>query len=129
MPRNKGRTVATIDLEIQRLQKERDEALTLEIAGVVARIKEAIAHYGLTAADLGLDGSPSRGAGDKSKRTVRAKRHGSRSSSSGGRNSTPKYADGKGHTWTGVGKRPRWYLDAIAAGSTSDDLLVTPSTS
>lgn len=129
MPRNKGRTLAIIDQEIERLKKEREEALALEISGVVARIKEAIAHYGLTAADLGLDGGSSRGAGDKSKRTVRAKRHGSRSSSFGGRKSTPKYTDGKGHTWTGVGKRPRWFLDALAAGSTPDDLLVTPPSS
>lgn len=124
MPRNKGRTVATIDLEIQRLQSEREEAMALEISGVVSRMKEAIAHYGLTAADLGLDGGSPRGAGGKPQKTVRAK-----SSSSGGRRSTPKYTDGKGHTWTGVGKRPRWYLDALAAGSSPDDLRMTPSSS
>jgi DNA-binding protein H-NS len=36
-----------------------------------------------------------------------------------------KYADGQGHTWTGVGKRPGWYLAALEAGRTSEELRVT----
>jgi DNA-binding protein H-NS len=35
-----------------------------------------------------------------------------------------KFADNQGHTWTGRGKRPGWYLAALESGLTADDLLV-----
>jgi DNA-binding protein H-NS len=35
-----------------------------------------------------------------------------------------KFADKQGHTWTGRGKRPGWYLAALESGLTADDLLV-----
>jgi len=40
--------------------------------------------------------------------------------------SKPKYRnpDDKAQTWTGKGRRPRWYLDAIEAGKSEADLLV-----
>nr|WP_255511760.1 H-NS family nucleoid-associated regulatory protein [Mitsuaria sp. TWR114] len=37
---------------------------------------------------------------------------------------TPKYHDGAGRTWTGVGKRPTWFKEALAAGKTAEDLLI-----
>ncbi|OIQ75019.1 H-NS histone family protein [mine drainage metagenome] len=124
MTRNKGRTVAVIDREIQRLQKERSDALSAEIGGVVSRIKVAIAHYGLTAADLGLDVGPA----VKSRQKGRATRAGAKASPRKSRPSPPKFTDGKGHTWTGVGKRPRWFLDALASGATEESLRVAPTT-
>ncbi|WP_431286722.1 H-NS family nucleoid-associated regulatory protein [Roseateles chitinivorans] len=38
-----------------------------------------------------------------------------------------KYASGDGRTWTGVGKRPTWFVEALAAGKTTQDLLIDPS--
>jgi DNA-binding protein H-NS len=38
--------------------------------------------------------------------------------------STPKYTDGLGNTWTGIGKRPRWFLAAIEGGKTPKDLEI-----
>ena len=35
-----------------------------------------------------------------------------------------KYTDGAGRTWSGVGKRPNWFKDAIAAGKQAEDLLI-----
>ena len=49
------RTAQEIDTEIARLQKEREQVREAEKAGVVARMKEAIAYYGITAADLALE--------------------------------------------------------------------------
>ena len=37
----------------------------------------------------------------------------------------PKYHDGAGRTWTGVGKRPNWFKDALAAGKTAEELLIS----
>lgn len=44
------RTALEIDAEIAKLQREREETRVAEKAGVVARMKEAIAYYGITAA-------------------------------------------------------------------------------
>jgi|SRR6056297_957359 len=46
------------------------------------------------------------------------------SSKSGGK--IPKYChpDDPRLTWTGRGRKPRWFTDAIAAGHTPDDMLI-----
>ena len=48
------RTAQEIDAEIARLQNERAQLREAEKAGVVARMKEAIAYYVITAADLAV---------------------------------------------------------------------------
>ena len=51
-----GRTLAEIDAELKALQTEREAVRATEVQGIIARIKQAIEHYGLTAEDLGLAG-------------------------------------------------------------------------
>lgn len=98
-------TVKQLEAQIAELQRQAEELRQAEIGDVVARIKEAIAHYGLTAADLGLSGGTGRRRGRPA---------------SGGK---VKYRDGAGNTWSGHGRRPQWYIDALAAGKTQADLL------
>lgn len=102
------RTTQEIDAEIVKLQKEREAVREAEKAGVVARMKEAIAYYGITAADLGLGATArkARGAASKAKRAA-------------GR---IKFQDDAGHTWSGFGRRPKWLTDALASGKTEADL-------
>ena len=95
------KTYAAIKSEIAKLEKQAESLRQAEVAGVVARIKEAIAAYGLTPADLGLTGSRKALSGAKrattTKTTVGA----------------PKYRDPKsGKTWTGRGKPPLWIVGA-----------------
>lgn len=140
------KTLAQIQSQIDKLQKEAEAIRAREVADVIGRIKEAIAHYGLSAADLGLDGkasrAPARKSGAKAAKAAKAVKaaaadpavapKGRRRAAGGGgakaakpaRVSVIKYADDQGHTWTGVGKRPNWFLAAIAAGKTADDLRV-----
>lgn len=140
MNRNqKLRTVSVIERDIQRLQKERDEAFAIEKRGVIARLKESIAHYGLTAVDLGLGA----GGGENPKPVVAvsyapqnkdrplrvAAKPKTQPRKRNPRASMPKYADGNGHIWTGVGKRPRWFLEALAAGVSEESLRVQPTSS
>jgi DNA-binding protein H-NS len=40
-----------------------------------------------------------------------------------------KYADDHGHTWTGRGKRPGWFLAELESGRSADELLVTAAKS
>ena len=110
-------TLAQLNKKIAALQAEAEALKRKDLAGVVARIKEAIDHYGLTPADLGFGGKPSKGVKTASTQKAVAKKGGSRAG-------TPKYRDDAGHTWTGHGRRPQWFVDALAAGKKAEDLLV-----
>jgi DNA-binding protein H-NS len=94
------KTYSTIKAEIAKLEKQAEALRKTEVAGVIAKIKEAIAAYALTAADLGLG----RGAA-KAARTSTAKSSKKTSTKIG----VAKYRDPKtGKTWTGRGKPPAW---------------------
>jgi len=107
--------------QITKLEKEAATLRAKEAAGVIERIREAIAHYELTPADLFGPGTPSRKRASASaaapKRRAAAK--------PGKAAAAPaKYSDGAGRTWTGHGKRPNWFKEALAAGKTAEDLLI-----
>lgn len=93
--------------QIDKLQKEAESIRAKEVAGVVSRIQEAIRHYNLTPEDL--FGSSSRKASPPAK---------------GKRGGIAKYQSADGRTWSGVGKRPAWFVEALESGKTSEDLLV-----
>ena len=111
MPRSSSLT--KIEQQIAALQRQADKLREAEKAGVIDRIKQAIDHYGLTESDLGFGATAkARGRGVakvENKKAVAGK---------------PKFGDGTGHTWSGRGRRPQWYLDALASGKTEADLLV-----
>ncbi len=107
------RTAQEIDAEIARLQKEREQLRDAEEAGVVERMKEAIAYYGLTATDLAPDGAKRKGPASA------AKAKGSKTQRAAGR---LKYKDDAGHAWSGYGPKPKWFTEALADGKTEADL-------
>jgi len=94
-----------IQKQIEALQRQADKLLQEEIKGVVGRIKEAIAHYGLTSEQLGFGGTAARKA--QSGKTVGTQ--------------SAKYSDGLGNSWSGRGPRPRWLRDALAAGRSLEE--------
>jgi DNA-binding protein H-NS len=106
-------TYQSISREIAALQAQAEAIKKKEAAEVIARIKEAIAQYDLSAKDLGF--VVGRGAVKSPKS--------SRSTAVGG------YTDGQGNTWSGRGRRPQWFLDAIAAGKTPDELKASAAAS
>lgn len=109
------RTAQEIDAEIARLQEEREKIREAEKAGVVARMKEAIAYYGITATDLGLGATTRKARANVSKAKVpNTKRPAGR----------VKCKDDAGHTWSGYGPKPKWFTDALASGKTEADLRV-----
>lgn len=128
-----AKSLAQIQAQIQKLQKEADAVRAKEVAGVVAKIKVAIEHYGLTAEDLGLVASTSHKAAAKNLAKAPPKKAAStKSTAKAGAKAAaekkpagaPKYTDDAGHTWTGHGKRPTWFREALEAGKTAQDLLV-----
>jgi DNA-binding protein H-NS len=110
-----AKTYAQIQEQIAKLQQEADAARAKEVAGVVGRIKEAIAAYGLTEADL-FPG--------KSMRAPRAAKPAAKGRAGGKKPVAAKYTDGNGKTWSGRGKRPNWFKDALAAGKSLKDLEI-----
>ena len=52
-----GSTLQAINAQIAELQAKAEAIRKQEVDAVVAKIKDAIAHYGLTAGDLGLSAS------------------------------------------------------------------------
>jgi len=91
--------------------------------GVIARIREAIAHYGIASEEL-------YGAADG--KAPKAKRAGRKPGPTANKRAKaavksklpPKYGDNAGHTWSGHGKRPDWFKAALAAGQAAEDLLI-----
>ncbi|WP_423600869.1 H-NS family nucleoid-associated regulatory protein [Roseateles sp. MS654] len=80
------------------------------------RSHEAIAHYNLTPEQL-FGGAGREAKGFATSSSTAAKR---------GRGA-PKYQSDDGRTWSGVGKRPAWFVEALANGRSAEELLVAKS--
>ncbi len=100
-----AKSLSSIMSQIERLQKE---AAAIQ-SEVVVRIQKEIAKYGLTAEQL-FGGTPAR----KTRKATSSKV-----------SKSPKYADGVGNTWGGMGKRPQWLHEALAAGKALEEFLVS----
>lgn len=121
-----AKTFAQLNAEIEVLKAKADAARRKEAAGVVARIKEAIVAYGLTAQDLGF-GRSDGGRGVDSKKTAT----GSAPKKQRVQDETKvavKYRDSVGNTWTGRGSKPRWLVAALATGQPLESLAVGGAT-
>jgi len=116
------KTYAQIVKQIEALKHEADKLRRQEIEGVVSRIREAIEHYGLTAEDLGLAPRTPRSAKAAGKPAAKTRRKSAKAKPATAR--AVKFRDEAGRTWGGIGKRPQWLRDALAAGKTLQDFAV-----
>lgn len=103
---------------IDALKAEAERLRRKELGDTIARIREAIDHYGLSAADLGLAAPQPRRSAPAAPKARRAP------SANKGTKVPPKYRDDAGHTWTGRGLKPVWLRDALAAGKTLQDFEI-----
>lgn len=92
------------------------------MAGVVARMKVAIEHYGLTAADLGFTGRTTKAVKAKGEVVATKSRKKAVKKPAG----VIRYRDDAGNTWTGHGKRPKWFLAALESGKQPESLAAQP---
>ncbi len=110
-----AKSLTQIQKQIARLQQQADGLKSRESKGVIARIKEAVAHYGLTKADIFDAGKATQDGSMKVRR---------RKASSGKKAPLPpKYRNESGQTWSGHGKRPNWFKNALAAGKSTEEML------
>jgi DNA-binding protein H-NS len=114
-----AKTLAQIRKQIAQLEEQAKSIRQREISGVVARIREAIAHYGLTADDLGFGGAAAAGRKTRKPRKTKGVRRAKAGRKTVG---VVKYRDDAGNTWTGHGRRPKWFTDALAAGKTAEQM-------
>lgn len=119
----KTKTTHTTSTELlkqsEALRRQAEEMKREEIPGVVARMKEAIAYYGLTARDLGLADGRSAKSADGVKPPSAAGKGGKKA---GKKPSVVKYRDTAGNSWSGFGPKPKWFKEALAAGATEESL-------
>jgi DNA-binding protein H-NS len=110
-----AKTLAQIQKQIEALQREAKALRDKEVAGVVARIQDAIKHYELTPADLfGTKAVPAKKTRAKAVKDSAAKKA----------PRPAKYRDEAGNTWSGQGKRPNWFKAALAAGKSAESLEI-----
>jgi DNA-binding protein H-NS len=110
--------------QIEDLQAKAEAVRRKEIDGVVRRIRDAIEHYGLTAADLGLAGGGTGKAAGAARKKPGRKPGRPRKTLGKASKVAPKYRDENGNTWAGRGKRPIWLRDALAAGKKLEDFAI-----
>ena len=119
-----GPTLVALNAQIAALQAQADALHKQEVAEVIAKVKDAIVHFGLTAADLGFG----KAAGKAGKATAAvggkpAKKKARKSPAAKPAAKVVKFKDDQGNAWGGIGKRPDWFKAALAAGKTPEDLL------
>ncbi len=117
-----AKTLQQIEAQIARLQAQAEAVRQKEMAGVVARIKDAIAHYGLTAEDLGF-GAKRKTTQRKATAPTASKKVAKRKKSAKPRKARPSFSDGV-NIWSGMGPKPKWFKEALAAGKSLEDLTV-----
>ena len=106
--------------QIEKLQAEANALKRKEMDGIIKRIREAISTYGLTAADLGLNGTGKRGRPPG--KAAPAGRKSTTKKTGAGRRAT--FRDPSGNTWGGRGPRPQWLRDALSSGKKLEDFAV-----
>lgn len=92
-----AKTLEQLQAQIDALQAKAEAIRQKERVEVIARIREAIGHYGITSSEL-FRGRPAKKA-----------------------KAQAMYSDGA-NTWSGRGRRPRWVVEALEAGKTLEDL-------
>jgi DNA-binding protein H-NS len=114
-------SLSQVNAQIEKLQQQAEALKAKEVNGVIARMKEAIRHYGITAADLGLSKSRGAKAGVAGKTAAKKARKTSARKGTG----VARYRSPDGErTWTGHGRAPAWFKDALDAGASRESLEV-----
>jgi DNA-binding protein H-NS len=125
-----AKTLAAIQEQIQKLQEQANVLKKKEAFGVIEKIKTAIDAYGLTPEDLFGTAPPVSKRGPKPKvasaAAAPAKAVRKKTTTKNKSPSPAKYTDGTS-TWSGHGKRPQWFKEAIESGKTAEDLAVKSS--
>jgi DNA-binding protein H-NS len=125
--------------QIEELTKKAETARREETTAVIADIKQKIKQFNLTAADIGLAAREPRAAKGAAAKAGPAKsgapakaagrkrgpgRPAGTASAQKGVKRRIKYRGPAGQAWSGVGRKPIWVAEALAAGRSLEDFAV-----
>lgn len=114
-----AKTIARLEAQIAQLQRQADALRAKEREGVIERINVAIKHYEIVAEDLEFG---SQGSKAKKHKKMNGRKPSRTKKRTVGR---IKFRDERGNAWTGHGRAPAWYKEALASGKTRQDLAVS----
>jgi DNA-binding protein H-NS len=108
---------AQLEALIAKANKRKHELTTKRVDRARTKVMAILRAEGLTVADV----FGSRAGGDAPK-----PKGGGKPGPKGGYTVKPKYRNPANatQTWSGRGKQPRWFADALAGGARADDLLI-----
>ena len=104
-------TYSQIMSQISTLRSKAEELKKREVDEVIAKIKVAIASYGISADEL--FGSVSSTANKQAPAKT-------------GQSNRAKFSDGNGNVWGGMGPRPKWLREALSSGRDLMEFLTQP---
>lgn len=122
-----AKTYEQLQKQIAQLQAEAEQLRRDEVTEVIARMRQAIDFYRITAADLGFGATKAAKAAEPKAagtKTPAAKRRGARKAASAKPAATVLYRDDAGNTWVGRGKRPQWLRAKLEAGHKLEEFKV-----
>lgn len=127
-----AKTYSELTQQIHQLQIQAEARRLSEAKGVIRTINEAIATYGLTAADLKFAQAVPSPVVSPAASPVAPKKAGSAAVPKSAAPAVVKsggqgYSDGAGNSWTGRGPRPKWLREALAKGDSLSKFEVTSS--
>ncbi|MFM9428048.1 DNA-binding protein H-NS [Variovorax sp. GrIS 2.14] len=114
-----AKTYEQIQQQIEKLQRQAKALQAVEAEGVIARIKDAIKHYGLTAEQLGFDVATTSAAAVSSApapTSAPAAKQTSKPATKSTAKGKAQFSDESGNVWGGRGPRPAWLRNALQAG-------------
>lgn len=117
-------TYLQLQKQITELQHEADALRAAESAGVIDRIRDAIAHYGFTVEHL-FGARPAKVM--RGRKATFAELSESRRAANGamkGMKAPIKFRDKNGNAWSGRGSQPRWLTLAVQNGAKLKDFKI-----
>lgn len=122
------KTYAQLAKEIQALQAQAEALRKAETQGVIAKLNESIARYGLSVEDLHFPGNGASSSNSSASASGAKGRSGASSRAANASSDDAKYSDGPGRVWGGRGPRPAWLREAMAQGRSLESFAVTRKT-
>lgn len=119
-------TLLSLQAQIAELQQKAAQIKSKEYASILADIQTKMKAFGITVADLKAAQNKPK-AGRKRRKAAAEKPASKGTSKLAGVKVDPKYRNSDGQTWTGRGVAPKWISDAIAAGRSKDEFLISKS--
>jgi DNA-binding protein H-NS len=115
-------SLMSIQVQIDKLQKQANEIKSKEFDSTVEDIVALMRVFGISVKDL--QSALSRSDGTKQKKAAGAKRVAAKTKSAKSAIVAPKFQGPNGETWSGRGLTPRWLAGLLAEGRQKEEFAI-----